>query len=297
MLQRWILVACSLSFILSWSLLAASEKEIVFEVDNALGVANALKRIGFYDLKKHPERLRAVPRTQIWRLPSKTDDLWREDIGLRKTLFFRLALSATLQVNEQIMAKRKRLLGLSVQSLDAADRSWVSSMMARYRVAKAEAPPTPKGLRELIDRVDTLPPSLVLAQGAIESGWAQSRFAREGQAVFGQWTTSRRGIKALRSKVRVAAFKNPRASLVAYMLNLNSHAAYAGFRKARAELRRKGKPLNGYFLAGYLRKYAETGKAYVKLVRTMIRRDDLTRFDSAKLRPGPIIIFRKIEKN
>lgn len=296
MLQRGPLAAYSLTLILCWSPLAASEKEIVFEVDSALGVAQALKRIGFYDLIKHPERLQAVPRTRVWRLPNKADDLWREDIALRKSLFFRLALSATLQVNEQIMAKRERLLGLSLDSLDAADRSWVSSMMARYGIAEAEAPLTSKGLWELIDRVDTLPPSLVLAQGAIESGWAQSRFAREGQAVFGQWTTSRSGIKALRSKVRVAAFKNPRASLVAYMLNLNSHAAYAGLRKARADLRRRGKPLDGYLLAGYLSKYAETGKAYVKLVRTMIRRDDLTRFDTAKLLPGPMTVFRKIEK-
>ncbi len=110
--------------------------------------------------------------------------------------------------------------------------------------------------------------------------------------MFGQWTTSESGIKALDSEVRLAAFENPRQSLIAYMLNLNSHPAYKGLRKARAEMRHTGQPLDGYALAGHLGKYAETGEEYVKLIRGMIRRDGLTNADTAKLAPGPRILFR-----
>ncbi len=79
------------------------------------------------------------------------------------------------------------------------------------------------------------------------------------------------------------------------MLNLNSHPAYKGLRKARAEMRHTGQPLDGYALAGHLGKYAETGEEYVKLIRRMIRRDNLTRGDTAKLAPGPRILFRHVD--
>jgi Bax protein len=114
--------------------------------------------------------------------------------------------------------------------------------------------------------------------------------------MFGQWTTSKSGIMATGSNVRLAAFRNPRESLIAYMLNLNSHPAYKELRNARAELRRNGRPIDGYFLSGFLDKYAETGKEYVTLIRRIIGRDDLTRGDTAKLAPGPRILFRRTDQ-
>jgi Bax protein len=150
-------------------------------------------------------------------------DVWRENVPLRKSVFSRLGISAVLQVNEEIADQRQRLLSLSVSSLKAPDRVWLSKLMARYGVATAGDPPTAKRMAELLLRVDVLPPSLVMAQGAIESGWFQSRFARKGQAIFGQWTSGDKGSKALESSVRLAAFENPRQSLVAYMLNLKDY--------------------------------------------------------------------------
>jgi Bax protein len=100
----------------------------------------------------------------------------------------------------------------------------------------------------------------------------------------------------LRSEARLAAFANPRESLIAYMLNINTHPAYAGLRKARAEMRRQGQPLDGYALAGHLGRYAEIGHEYVKLVRRMIKRDQLNLADTAKLAPGPKILFRGVDQ-
>ena len=296
-LQKGFMVAVIMAIVLGSSQLVASDTEIVVEVDSGLGVAAYLKKIGFYDIDNHPERLQAVPRTRLMRIPKTVRKVWREYVSLRKSVFFRLALSAVLQVNEKILVQRQRLLGISFNNLSAADGAWLSAIMTRYGVAKADDLPTARRLSELILRVDVLPPSLVLVQGAIESGWLQSRFARKGQAIFGQWTTSESGIKALESKARLAAFDNPRESLIAYMLNLNSHPAYVKLRKTRANLRRDGKPIDGYTLAGFLGKYAETGDAYVKLIRRMIRRDDLIRADTAKLAPGPRILFRRIDQN
>jgi Bax protein len=169
-------------------------------------------------------------------------------------------------------------------------------MMVRYGVAKAGDTFTREQLTELILLVDILPPSLVVVQGAIESGWLQSRFARKGQAIFGLWTTSKSGIKALNSSVRLAAFDNSRQAWIVYMLNVHSHQAYRKLREARAELRRKGKVIDGYTLAGFMDKYAEIGERYVDLICQMIRRDHLTRGDTAKLGDGPRILFRRIDQ-
>ncbi len=289
-----LIAASVLTIILGWSQMVVAEEEIIVDVESALEIALYLKKIGFYDIDDHPERLQAVPRTRIFRLSGKISDTWRENVPLRKSVFYRLGLSAVLQVNEQILAQRERLLSLSLDNLSAGNGVWMSEMMVRYGVAKAGDPPTAKRLAELLLRVDALPPSLVIVQGAIESAWLQSRFARKGQAIFGQWTTSDSGIKALDSEVRLAAFENPRQSLIAYMLNLNSHPAYKGLRKARAGMRHNGRPLDGHALAGHLGKYAETGEEYVKLIRGMIRRDRLTRGDTAKLAHGPHIVFRRV---
>ena len=67
-------------------------------------------------------------------------------------------------------------------------------------------------------------------------------------------------------------------------------------RNARADMRRKGEPLDGYALAGHMSSYAETGEEYVKLIRSMIRRDNLTRADTAKLAQGPLILFRRVDQ-
>ena len=274
----------------------ANGDEIIVTVESALDVAAYFKKIGFHDIDNHPERLQAVPRTRIVRIPRTIKDAWREDVTLRKSVFFCLGLSGVLQVNEDILKQRSRLLKLSVNNLSDSDRSWVLTTMTRYGVGKSGIRISQENLAELINRVDALPPSLVMAQGAIESGWLQSRFARLGQAVFGQWTVGKNGMKALKSSARLAVFDNPRASLVAYMLNLNTHPAYGGLRKARAELRRRGAVVSGYFLAGFLNKYAETGGDYVKLIRRIISRDDLGRADTAKLSAGPRILFQRVDQ-
>ncbi len=292
-ISKWLLVVTTF---LGWPLMAVAEEEIVVEVEGVVGVAAYLEQIGFHDINNYPERLQSVPCTRISRIPDKPTKAWREQVQLRKSVFFRLGLSAVLQVNEQILAERQRLMDLSLDNLSTDDRAWLSATAVRYKVAEADDPLTTSQLEELMLRVDALPPSLVIVQGAIESGWFMSRFARTGQALFGQWTTSESGIKALGSDVRLAAFDNPRDSLIAYTLNINTNRAYSGLRNARAEMRSKGEPLDGHALAGYMRSYAETGEEYVELIRGMIRRDDLTRADTAELAQGSCILFRRVDQ-
>jgi Bax protein len=187
-------------------------------------------------------------------------------VPLKKSVFFRAGASAILQVNESILHDRQKLSNLKLSNMSQKDRQWLTQMMSTYKVTENEESFTDDQLRELIIRVDAIPPSLALVQSAIESGWGSSRFAKEGNAMFGQWTTSG-GIKAKGSDARLADFPDPRESLNAYCLNLNTHPSYAQFRTARAEMRKANRPLDGAKLAEHLGSYSEKGEEYIELVK------------------------------
>jgi Bax protein len=146
-----------------------------------------------------------------------------------------------------------------------------------------------KDLPTLKIRMDEVPVSMAIAQAAKETGWGTSRFAQEGNALFGQWTWSGDGLKPAAadddSTHKVMRFKILQASVKAYQRNLNTHSTYRNFRSARAELRDKNKKLDGIILSEYLDKYAETGKEYVKILQKIIRQNSLQDFDDAKLLP------------
>ena len=224
-----------------------------------------------------------VPRLFVAALPKDLKSV--RPAKERKKLFIQAVLPQVLLINELIAASRQRLLSLKgdieAGSLGRRDRAWLAALRERYRVEGDD-------VDELIRRVDAVPVPLALAQAAIESGWGTSRFAREGNALFGQWTWARRG--GLVPKQRdagashaIQAFPQVADSVSAYVRNLNTHAAYSRFRKARAEMRRAGKPLDGTALAATLGRYSQRGKAYVADVRGIIRRDRLGRFANARL--------------
>ena len=135
----------------------------------------------------------------------------------------------------------------------------------------------------------------LIDQSAIESAWGSSRFAREGNALFGQWTTSGQGIKAEKSDAWLATFSTPRESVAAYCLNLNTHPSYSIFRVTRAEMRKEGRPQNGAELAMHLEKYSAKGVEYTSLVNNMITRHGLEIADTARLANGPEIVIKLID--
>ena len=149
-----------------------------------------------------------------------------------------------------------------------------------------------KDLSTLKIRMDEIPVSLALAQAAKETGWGTSRFAQEGNALFGQWTWSGEGLKPKDSDKneghKVMKFNVLQASVRAYQRNLNTHSSYKEFRKERAKLRDQGLPLNSIILSKFLNKYAETGNQYVEVLQKIIKQNNLEDFDDAKLLPSSI---------
>ena len=165
------------------------------------------------------------------------------------------------------------------------EKKWLLTKFKQYGVIN-------KDVSTLKIRMDEVPVSMAIAQAAKETGWGTSRFALEGNALFGQWTWSGEGIKPsgadTNSTHKVMKFKILQASVKAYQRNLNTHSSYRGFRSARAGLRDEQKKLDSLILTEYLDKYAETGKEYVKILQQIIRQNKLTDFDDAKLLPSSI---------
>ena len=204
----------------------------------------------------------------------------------RKNLFIQIILPLIIKENQKIKLDRKNLFTILNKSKNTnREKKWLNSKFKQYGVVN-------KDLSTLKIRMDEIPVSMAIAQAAKETGWGTSRFAQEGNALFGQWTWSGEGIKPSAaeddSTHKVMKFKVLQASVRAYQRNLNTHSSYKDFRSARAELRDEGKKLDSIILSEYLDKYAETGKEYVVVLQKIIRQNNLTDFDDAKLLPSSI---------
>ena len=209
-----------------------------------------------------------------------------ENSKKRKDLFIQIILPLIIKENNNIKRDRRKLFSILNKSKNSKkEKNWLNSKFKQYGIAN-------KDLSTLKIRLDEIPISMTIAQAAKETGWGTSRFAQEGNALFGQWTWSGEGIKPLNadnnSTHKVMKFNVLQASVKAYQRNLNTHSSYKNFRSARAELRDDGKKLDSMFLSEYLDKYAETGKEYVKKLQLIIKQNNLTDFDDAKLLPSSI---------
>ena len=209
-----------------------------------------------------------------------------ENTKKRKEFFIQIVLPLILKENNNIRLDRKRLFSIINKNNNTSlEKKWLEKKYKQYGIPS-------KDLSILKIRMDEVPVSLALAQAAKETGWGTSRFAQEGNALFGQWTWSGDGLKPKDAEKneghKVMKFNVLQASVRAYQRNLNTHKSYKEFRKARAELRDQGLPLDSLILSEYLDNYAETGNQYVEVLKKIIKQNNLKDFDDAKLLPSSI---------
>ena len=209
-----------------------------------------------------------------------------ENTKKRKEFFIQIVLPLILKENNNIRLDRKRLFDIINKSSNTiTEKKWLDKKYKQYGIPS-------KDLTILKIRMDEIPVSLALAQAAKETGWGTSRFAQEGNALFGQWTWSGEGLKPKDADKnqghKVMKFNVLQASVRAYQRNLNTHSTYKSFRIARAELRDKGKSLDSMILSKYLDEYAQTGEKYVEVLQQIIKQNRLKDFDDAKLLPSSI---------
>jgi Bax protein len=200
---------------------------------------------------------------------------------LKKETFIQIVLPLVVAENERILEDREKLKVLSVKKFTTdLEKQWMRQKLLEYKVKKGD-------LNELMYRMDIIPTSIALAQAAKESGWGTSRFALEGNAIFGQWTWSGKGIAPLdresNKNHKILKFPILRASVKAYQNNLNTHKSYKSFRDKRLKLREKSNKLNGLELTETLKNYAQTGSEYTKILNQIIKQNRLTDFEPVRL--------------
>ncbi len=221
------------------------------------------------------------------------DDLAEASPAERKQRFIDVVLPLILAVNEEIAADRAQIvaIGLHIEAGEAVtpeQAGWLTAVARHYAVPLSGDPAA--DIVDLLHRVDVVPPSLALAQAALESGWGTSRFALEGNALFGERTWGEEGLMETGApegtRHRARSFDRLLDGVAAYMQNLNSHPAYAEFRRARAELRGEGELPTGPELVRHLTSYSERGDDYTQAVADLIRANEFAAHDGALLGAG-----------
>ncbi len=241
-----------------------------------------------YRLSRIRQGTSSVPTTYADRLPSDMAETDRAK--LRKNTFIQLMLPLVLVTNDMILEDRRHLLRLIADrkaggELSPTNQQWLTRLAERYEVRAND-------FGSLKYRVDAVPPSLALAQAALETGWGTSRFSHEGNALFGEWTfgNSVGIVPASRGDTedhKIRSFETLLHSVSAYMDNLNSHPAYRDFRAKRAYGRATGRPADSRQLTATLRAYGGDER-YIDKLSWVISANRLDQFDDAQLAALPL---------
>jgi len=254
------------------------------EYDNTVSLNAETTANLFYDLGYDLKGVRAGQKVKpiyLTKLPKDLKTLG--DTKQKRELFIKIILPLVLSENDKITEDRKRLFKVLAKNFNTiGERVWLKRRFKEYKIKDGD-------LSKLKMRMDIVPVSVALAQAANESGWGTSRFALEGNALFGQWTWSKKGISPKNQDPdkthKILQFQVLKASVRAYKNNLNTHNAYKEFREARAQLRQEGAEIMGLELTKYLSNYASIGVKYVEILENIIVRNSLTDFDKANLLP------------
>ena len=258
------------------------EEENIVKYENTVSLNTETTLNLFDDLGYDLKGIRAggkVKPIYLTKLPKDLKALG--DTKTKRELFIKIVLPLILDENLKITEDRKKLFKILGKNFNTAgERVWLKRRFKEYKIDSGD-------LAKLKMRMDIIPVSIGLAQAANESGWGTSRFALEGNALFGQWTWSKKGIspknKDPDASHKVLQFQVLKASVKAYKNNLNTHNAYKEFREARAKLRQEDKQVIGTELTKYLSRYASIGEKYVKILDDIIKNNSLTDFDTSNL--------------
>ncbi|MCK5789064.1 MAG: glucosaminidase domain-containing protein, partial [Chlamydiia bacterium] len=182
--------------------------------------------------------------------------------------------------NNHILSQRDSIINISKKkNISKAEKEWLDNIYKTYRCK-------PYNTNELLINVDIIPPSLAIAQAIVESGWGTSKFAIEGNSLFGEhFSNGASGdyISASGSDIKLKAFPSIYGAVKSYSININRHRAYRKFRAKRFEMRNNNIDLNSIELIETLGSYSELGDEYILYIKNIINKNSLQKFDNLKL--------------
>ena len=253
------------------------------QINNKDIVSKWSKKIMYYVENNLP-----IPRMYFPYIPKNINEF---ETQTKKNVFMSILLPIALRGNELVLEERKLMkdafLSNNIHKIENLAKKYNVKNFEKMNFGNLATKNIVKVKNELLMKINKIPLAMILSQSIIESGWGSSRFAQEGNALFGEWTWKKNvGIKPrgnLYANFAVKNFKNLLESLNSYILNLNRHPAYSEMRKFRAMKYKTGKKITGYDTANFLNKYAEIGFEYVTKIENMIKSNKLYRFRNAKL--------------
>ena len=225
--------------------------------------------------KKTTSKLKYMPLPNFKKYPAGKE---------RKEIFFKYFFYLVESRNQEILKMRKKVIRWKrdKNSITKEDKKTVLYLAKKYEIEDFKIEDNSSWNR-LLARLDIVPASLALAQGAKESQWGTSRFARYGYNYYGQRCFSQGcGIvpkKRGNRKFEVKTFSSPRESVKSYIHNINTHFAYENLRKIRSSQRAKGRHIKGLVLVSNLEKYSERGSDYIKELKSFICYNNLFKYD------------------
>jgi len=259
----------------------------------------------FWGQEKHAEQLK-VPRAVIVAISER----WQKNaqkipVATKKEIFYRFMLPLVVHANTMVLDRRERLQRMKTavtngRRLTESDETWLREIAVVLRIIDRERSSQPmdstfleKTIDQALHKLDVIPPGLALGQAAYESGYGTSRFAVEGNSLFGQWTFGGAGLTPEQQRKelgdhRIASFEWPFDSVRGYFINLSAHPAYEDFRRIRAEIKASGKKMSSLALADGLKNYSERGQEYVDTLKGIIRKNNLQVADRSVFKDEPM---------
>ncbi len=198
-----------------------------------------------------------------------------------KNYFFNFMYKIAKQQNKYILEDREFIKANYYKhntfEKDSCQYNKIKTIKNRYKLKDTDS------LEKYLSRIDIIPNSLVIVQAAVESGWGKSRFTKEANNIFGQWTWTGKGLIPRKrdegKKHKIKIFGSLEGAVRGYMLNLNTNQAYKELRKLRVKIRKYKAPLSGLAFSRTLINYSQIKEEYTKLLGIMIVKNHLQRFD------------------
>lgn len=237
----------------------------------------------------HPQtRNDIVPVTIPYVVPVLYDSLLIDafsPIDERKQQFINQVLPAILIAQYELEHKSRKVKSIinkieNQSNLSAKEKAFADSLVITYRA---------KSYDNLLVRMKPHPTSLVLAQAIIESGWGMSRFATEGNNLFGVWTEAddkqmlKSRYKRGEQEIFLKRYTSIAESVSHYYLTIGRHNAYRNFRQKRYTSE------DVFSLIELLDKYSEEGDVYTSMLKKIIEWNNLLQYDECQIDPSYLI--------
>jgi len=230
-----------------------------------------------YDMADVLENKQPVPRLFVESVPRDFNRPKYDEE--RPALFTEMLLPVIMKANKTVLNERTEIERLSAkfaakEAFSAEELAWLESEAQKYDIV-FDAEDWDGSFRTMLLHVDGVPPSLLLAMAAEDSGFATSRYAREYNSVFHARDWNGNGVVPDEPMTdgedyRIVAYPTLYDAVLARIVWLNSGVRFSSFRDARQIYRQGRSVLYGADTTGAFRLFPDRDFKYPDYLKHLI---------------------------